>query len=249
MVHYQLRRLSPQGAAVLLRVPLLPGEAVTSAGVSVEGGEALVSLEPGETLREWSTTLAERPQLELQAPASRPWLERWELLCSPVWHCSSSGLDPVRHMANGEWRPEWRPWPGEKLSLSFVRPEGAPGQTITLDQVNLALAPGRRLLEGTLTIEARASRGGEQKVGLPADAELLGFTVDGNPVPAQNLNGQVTYTLEPGARRIELRWRQDHAASLFERMPAIEIPGEAANVGIEVEVPGHRWMLATGGPD
>ncbi len=249
MVHYQLRRLSPQGAAVLLRVPLLPGEAVTSAGVPVENGEALVSLEPGETVREWSTTLAERPRLELQAPAGRPWLERWELLCSPIWHCEAAGLDPVRHMEAGEWRPLWRPWPGEKLELAFTRPAGAPGQTTTLDQVYLYLDPGRRLLEGRLLIEARASRGGEQKIGLPADAELLGFSIDGNPVPVQNLGGQVAYTLEPGGRRIELRWRQDHEAGVFEKMPPVEIPGEAANVFVEVNVPQHRWMLFTGGPD
>lgn len=249
MVHYQLRRLSPQGAAVLLRVPLLPGEAVTSAGVPVENGEALVSLEPGETLREWSTTLTERPVLKLESPLGRPWLERWELLCSPIWHCTAAGLDPVRHMEAGEWRPAWRPWPGETLELRFVRPAGAPGQTTTLDRVALYLDPGRRLLEGRLEMEARASRGGEQKIGLPAGAELLGFTIDGNPVPVQSLDGQVAYTLEPGSRKVELRWRQDHPAGLFERMPAVEIPGEAANVMIEVNLPQHRWMLFTGGPD
>jgi hypothetical protein len=249
MVHYQLRRLSPQGAAVLLRVPLLPGEAVTSAGVPVEAGEALVSLEPGETLREWSTTLSERPTLTLESPLGRPWLERWELLCSPIWHCTPSGLAPVRHMQEGEWRPEWRPWPGEKLEISFLRPEGAPGQTATLDMVWLQLAPGRRLLEGQLTMDARASRGGEQRIGLPADAELLGFTIDGNPVPVQNLGGQVAYTLEPGGRRIDLRWRQDHQAGIFEKMPPVAIPGEAANLMIQVSLPQHRWMLFTGGPD
>jgi hypothetical protein len=249
MVHYQLRRLSPQGAAVLLRVPLLPGEAVTSAGVPVEAGEALVSLEPGETLREWSTTLSERPTLSLESPLGRPWLERWELLCSPIWHCTPSGLAPVRHMQEGEWRPEWRPWPGEKLEISFLRPEGAPGQTATLDMVWLQLAPGRRLLEGQLTLDARASRGGEQRIGLPADAELLGFTIDGNPVPVQNLGGQVVYTLEPGGRRIDLRWRQDHQAGIFEKMPPVSIPGEAANLMIQVTLPQHRWMLFTGGPD
>lgn len=249
MVHYQLRRLSPPGTAVLLRVPLLPGEAVTSAGVPVENGEALISLEPGESLREWSSTLTERPALQLASPLGRPYFERWELLCSPIWHCASEGLAPVRHMADGEWRPAWRPWPGEQLTLSFVRPAGAPGQTSTLDRVALHLEPGRRLLEGRLAMEVRASRGGEQKVGLPADAELLGFTIDGQPVPAQSLGGQVAYTLEPGSRIVELRWRQDHQAGFFEKMPAVEIPGEAANVSIEVELPQHRWMLLTGGPD
>ena len=249
MVHYQLRRLSPQGAAVLLRVPLLPGEAVTSAGVPVEAGEALVSLEPGETLREWSTTLSERPELTLESPLGRPWLERWELLCSPIWHCTADGIAPVRHMQEGEWIPEWRPWPGEKLELSFVRPEGAPGQTTTLDMVWLQLSPGRRLLEGQLTIDARASRGGEQRIGLPEGAELLGFTIDGTPVPVQNLGGQVAYTLEPGGRRIDLRWRQDHQAGVFEKMPPVTIPGEAANLMIQVNLPQHRWMLFTGGPD
>lgn len=249
MIHYRLSRLSPGGAAVLLRVPLLPGEAVTTAGVSVEGGEALISLEPGETVREWSTTLTERPSLTLESPVGRPWLERWELLCSPIWHCQAQGLAPISHMTDGEWRPSWRPWPGEKLELAFVRPEGAPGQTTTLDHVKVYYEPGRRLLEGRLVLHARASRGGEQKIGLPADAELLSFEIDEKSVPVQNLNGQVVYTLEPGSRTVVLKWRQDYAAGLFQKMPAIEIPGEAANLWLSVQRPDHRWLLWTGGPD
>ncbi len=252
MVHHELRRIGPGAGAVLVRVPLLAGESVTTAGVPVEGEaearEAVVRLEPGETSRRWQSTLEETATLTLEAPAGRPWLERWELDCSPMWSCRAEGLVPSRHMQGGTWRPQWRPWPGEAVTLHFVRPAAAPGQTLTVDSAALRVEPGRRLLEGTLTLELRASRGGEQTVVLPADAALQSFTVDGQPQPAQMEQGRLAFTLEPGRHRVEAAWRQDHGARLFERVPELRLDGEAVNVGVTVEVPDNRWLLWAGGP-
>ena len=253
LVHNELRRVGPSSAAVLVRVPLLAGESVTTAGIPVEddgagGREAEVRLEPGETQRSWQSTLEEAETLTLTAPAGRPWLERWQLGCSPMWNCRAEGLVPSRHMHQGQWRPQWRPWPGEQVTLRFVRPAAAPGRALTVDSAELRVEPGRRLLEGTLTLSLRASRGGEQTLSLPAQAALQSFQVDGQAQPVQLRDGQLAFTVEPGAHRVEAAWRQDHDPQIFERVPELGLGGEAVNVGVVVEVPDNRWLLWAGGP-
>ncbi len=248
LVHHELRRVGPGAAAVLVRVPLLAGESVTTAGIPVEAGEAEVRLESGETSRRWQSTLEETATLTLKAPGDRPWLERWELACSPMWNCRAEGLVPSRHMQDGTWRPQWRPWPGEEVILHFVRPDAAPGQTLTVDSAELRVEPGRRLLEATLNLSLRASRGGEQTLFLPGDAALQSFQVDGQSQPAQIEEGRLVFTLEPGRHQIEAAWRQEHDAAFFERIPELRLDGEAVNVGVTVEVPDNRWLLWAGGP-
>ncbi len=246
--HQELRRLGPSDAPVSVRVPLLPGEAVTTADVPVEAGEAVVTLERGETVRRWRSTLEEAPSLTLTAPAERPWIERWVLACSPIWNCRAEGLAPVGHMDGGLWRPEWRPWPGESLTLHFVRPAAAPGATVTIDAARLAVTPGRRILEGRLELDLRTSQGGEQTIALPEEATLRSFEIDGGEQPVQFEGGRLRFTLEPGDHRLAATWQERHRLGLAERAPAVELGAPAVNARIDLEVPANRWLLWTGGP-
>ncbi len=247
-VESELVRRGPSSSAVTVRVPLLTGEAVTTAGIPIEDGEAVVRLEPGETARRFASTLEEAESLELIAPVDRPWLERWELDCSPIWSCRTEGLAPTRHMEDGVWRPLWQPWPGETVKLGFTRPEAAPGKTTTVDQATLRYTPGRRLLEATLELTLRSSRGGEQTIVLPAAAALQSFEVDGTSQVVQDEGGRLVFTLEPGAHRIVASWRQDHGSSPYELMPEVRLGEEAVNVDVVVQVPPNRWLLWAGGP-
>ncbi len=248
LVHNKLERLGPSGSSVAVAVALLPGESVTTAGVRVEDGEAAIVLERGETARHWESTLDETDVLTLTAPADRPWLERWVLACSPIWSCSAEGLAPSRHMQDAAWLPEWRPWPGESVSLRLVRPAAAPGVTTTLDAVRLALTPGKRLLTAELGLELRTSRGGEELLTLPEEAELRYFRVDEQPQPFQLEEGRLMFTVEPGSHQVEVGWRQPHDLGLVERAPAVALGSPAANVMIELQVPTNRWLLWAAGP-
>ncbi len=251
LAHTELRRLGPSDAPVAVRVPLLPGEAVTTADVPVERGEAVVTLERGESVRRWRSTLEETPSLTLAAPTDRPWMERWVLACSPIWSCRAEGLAPVGHMEGGRWRPEWRPWPGESVTLHFVRPAPAPGATVTLDAARLALTPGRRMREGRLELDLRTSQGGEQTVALPEGATLRSFAMDGSEQPVQFDGGRLRFTLEPGDHRLVTTWQERHTLGLLdiaERVPAVDVGAPAVNVRIDLEVPANRWLLWTGGP-
>ena len=248
LVHNELVRLGPSGAVVHARVPLLEGESVTTAGVPVEDGVAVVTLEGSESIRAWDSTLAETGSLVLTAAPDRPWTERWTLDCSPIFTCSAEGLAPIGHMDQGRWRPGWLPWPGEQVTLTFGRPEAVQGATSTIDDAKLELRPGRRVLEATLTFELRSSQGGEQSVTIPADGQVVSFTIDGIDLPLQNEDGKLTFSTEPGSHTVGLQWRQDKPPGVLLRAPEVSVSSAGANVLTTMSVPDNKWLLWTGGP-
>ncbi len=248
LVHSELKRLGPSDSSVAVSIPLLPGESVTTGGIRVEDNTAAITLERGETERRWDSTLDETDSLVLKAPEDRPWLERWVLACSPIWTCSAGGLAPSRYMENATWRPEWRPWPGESLTLRLTRPAAAPGATTTLDAVRLRVGPGRRFLRGELSLELRTSQGGEEVLTLPEKAELLKFQIDGEPQPAQVEDGRLLFSVEPGSHEVHAVWRQPDGLDLVEVVPEVVLGSPAANVAVDFLVPANRWLLWAGGP-
>ena len=248
LVHNELVRLGPAGSVVHARVPLLEGESVTTAGVPVEDGVAVVTLEGNETVRAWDSTLAETDALVLTAPSDQPWTERWTLDCSPIFSCSADGLAPIAHMAEGRWRPGWLPWPGEQVTLRFGRPGAVQGATSTVDDAKLELRPGRRVLEATLTFELRSSQGGEQSVTIPTEGQVVSFTIDGVDLPLQNEGGKLTFSTEPGTHTVALQWRQDKPPGVLLRAPEVHLSSGGANVLTTMTVPDNKWLLWAGGP-
>src|SRR5262249_43555841 len=91
----ETRAVLLSGRAQPLSVPLLPGEAVTRAGVRVVDGGVQVSGPSPPNGIGWTSTLARAPSLELPAPADAPWVEGWSLAVSPVWHADVSGIPPI----------------------------------------------------------------------------------------------------------------------------------------------------------
>src|SRR6185295_14339712 len=123
--------------AILIQVPLLPGESVTSAGVRVENGRAIVSLPPDAGEIVWTSVLAVAPELRLVAPESVPWIEVWRAVVGPVWHLDAEGIPPVHAPEDQTPRlREWRPWPGESLTFRLTRPGAIEGDTLTVDNAS-----------------------------------------------------------------------------------------------------------------
>src|SRR6185436_11012361 len=81
-----LEALAPATVPALLRVPLLPGENVTTAGMRVEDGHAVVTLGAGQPSLAWRSTIDPVASLTLKAPDTTEWHEEWRLVVSPLWH-------------------------------------------------------------------------------------------------------------------------------------------------------------------
>lgn len=242
-------RASPLGSPIVLEVPLLPGESVTTQGIRVAKGKALVNMGAQQAQLVWHATLAEQPSLELLAPQGVPWVEVWRLDASPVWHTVASGIPPVHQPAELETRlPEWRPWPGEKLRLDSSRPLAVPGQTLTIQGSRLVLAPGLRASDAVLSMQVRSSRGERHTLVLPSGAELKSVTVNGNLQPIRQSGAQVTLPIAPGQQKLEIAWREASGIATLFRAPEVNIQSPSVNSEIRIHMGNERWLLLLGGP-
>jgi hypothetical protein len=248
-VETRVRRLSPPGVPVTAAVPLLPGESVTTAGIRVQKGIAQVSLGPQALDAGWTSTLAPRAALKLTAPRTLSWTEVWQLDAGPVWHVEPQGIPPVLGPEDAPVRiPEWRPWPGETVTLAISRPAGIAGQTLTIDHSALTVSPGLRSTDVQLEISLRSSRGCRHTITLPAGAELQTASIDGRTQPIQQEDREVTVPIHPGAQTIQLAWREPRGISFLFRSPEVDLNTGSVNADLVVQPPQSRWILLLGGP-
>ncbi|HYS77870.1 MAG TPA: hypothetical protein VEO94_03465 [Candidatus Dormibacteraeota bacterium] len=248
-VETRVARLTPPGSAVLLQVPLLAGESVTTAEVRVEGGKALVSLGPLATQAGWTSSLAPADRLALRAPDAVAWVEIWRAAVSPIWHVEAQGI-PVIHVPDqpGPRVREWRPWPGESVSLAVSRPEGLTGRTLTIDTAALALSPGRRATDATLNVTIRSSRGAQHALSLPENAELQSVAINGAAQPIRQEGRLVTLPIVPGRQEVRLVWRQNSGVRGLFKGPEVRLGTASVNAAVSIAMPADRWTLFLGGP-
>jgi hypothetical protein len=244
----EVERVAPPEGAIVLELPLLAGESVTTPGVRVANGRALVTIAPGASGVAWQSILATAPALALEAPRDVAWTEVWRLDPSPLWHVTHEGIPPVDAPAAGRRLREWRPWPGEKLALAIERPEGAGGETLTIDRSRLTLAPGLRASDARLELALRSSQGGQHFVTLPEGAELGELTLDGVTQPLRQEGRRVPIPLAPGAHEATLAWREPRGVSAWFSGSAVDLGTASVNAHLELEVPEGRWVLLVGGP-
>jgi hypothetical protein len=247
-VDTQVDRLSPLGTAIVLDVPLLDGEAVTTSGVRTAGGKVAVSLAPQAADASWHSVLEQRDAIRLAAPENVAWVETWSLDVGPMWHVDVEGI-PLVQSSGDERRREWRPFPGEAVTLKVVRPAGVPGPTLTIDSSKLVVRPGLRATDATLDLAVRSSQGGRHRIGLPPGATLQRVLVNKAEQPIRQEGDGVMLPIVPGAQTFELGWRESGVA-IAPRFTSsrVDLGVPSVNATTEIAVPESRWILAVGGP-
>lgn len=253
-VDYRLERLSVPDEALVIRLPLLPGESLITQGLAVHAGQVEVRLPPGQQSQSWRTRLDLRSELVLTAPPSLPagqpaWFEVWRLEASPIWHVEAQGVPGV-HLSEpgGDFLPEWRPWPGERLVLTVTRPQAVAGPTLTLDRAALTLRPGKQSQALELELGLHSSRGGIHTLTLPPAVVLEAVEIDGESRPLGLERERLNLPLEPGSHQIRILWHDPEPAGYLLRTPKVDLGASAANLSLRVEQGNDRWVLATGGP-
>lgn len=242
-------RANPSTAPVLVKIPLLDGESVTRSEVRVQDGVALVNLGPQTSEFSFASALKENAQLKLIAPNDANQIQLWRLNLGPQWHVQLGGI-PIIHQQDesGRWLPQWRPWPGEQVTLALTRPEGIPGQTLTLDRSLLALSPGIRATDVRLDLSLRSSRGGQHVVRLPEGAVLQSVAINGGTQPIRLEGAALSLPITPGTQQIQIAWREPRGISTLFAGSRVEVGIAGVNGALEMKLPEGRWLLLSGGP-
>jgi len=241
-------RLSPADTAVVLAVPLLVGESVTTPGVRVKSGNVDVNMPSGQALIEWQSTLEKTDKIALTAALNEHWIEVWQADISPIWHLETSGI-AMMHLDNtGQWLPEWHPWPGEQLTLNITRPDTVEGQTLTIDSSSLSIKPGQRSQEAQLSISLRSSQGGQHSITLPDQAALQSVTINGQLQPIRQEGRKLTLPVNPGKQDIALTWQQATGITSILSTPDVDLGIAGVNSRLNVGLGQDRWVLLTLGP-
>ena len=251
----KVRRLTPPGSAVVVAVPLLAGESVTTPGIRVADGKALVNMEPASSAVAWSSVLERRPEIRLEAAGGEggvAWSETWILDASPIWHCDLVGIPVIHHQDGaGFWKPQWQPWPGESVTIRVTRPEAIPGQLVTIDEARLELTPGERFNKADLALAIRTSQGGQHTLTLPPEAGLQQVQINGKDQPIRQEGRAVVIPLQPGMQTVSLGWHQDRKEGVLTRAPEVTIGGpdqRAVNATVSFRMERSRWLLWARGP-
>ncbi len=244
-----VRRVTPTGTPVVVSVPLIAGESVTTAKIRVENGNALVHLGPKMKEAMWISSLKQSKTVTLTAPKSVPWTETWILDASPIWHCEHSGIPIIFHQdQSGLWRPQWQPWSGEQVTIKISRPKAIVGQTVTIDETRLTFTPGKRFDKAALSLKIRSSEGGQHQITLPQDAKLQQVKISGKMQPIKEQKRKVIIPIKPGNQTVDLQWHQRSNSSLWTTAPSVHIGKDAVNADVIFQMPRNRWILLTTGP-
>lgn len=241
-------RLAPGRGAVTVEIPLLPGESVTGENVTARDGRAILVFDERTRVMSWRSVLAVQPQLTLSAPGHHRWAEVWTVTASPLWHLGFDGIPEVHRPDDEQWIYRFRPWSGEALRLTPVRPDPVEGRSLTLRAARLEHRVGTGTRESVLTLDLLSSRGGDYSLALPPDSEFLGFVMDGRTRPLAPREGVLQIPLTPGHQQAEIRWRQAGGAQLKTATPAVALGRPATNVRLDLALPADRWPLLVGGP-
>ncbi|HEB67850.1 MAG TPA: hypothetical protein ENI93_07875 [Gammaproteobacteria bacterium] len=248
-VETRVVRVSPPGTPVVLDVSLLDGEAPLDEDLVVRNGTVRVGLAPRQREVRWRSRLAMHSPLILRAPDADDRLAVWRVDVSPVWHLTSEGIPPIRrHDPANNRLIEWRPWPGETVTLNLTRPVGVPGPTLTLVGSERVIRPGRQATDTLLILNLRSSQGGQYALNLPENARLLALRVDGTELPARQQGRQVAIPLRPEAMNVELQWRTPNGIRPRYVSEPLTPGLPSVNAVTRLELGRDRWVLFTGGP-
>jgi hypothetical protein len=241
-------RMSPADSAVVLAVPLLPGESVTSAGIRIKEGKVEVNIPAQQSVLQWESTLEKSEKIDYAATETEQWIEVLKADISPIWHVETSGIAMIHLNNDGTWLPEWHPWPGEKISLQISRPTAVAGQTLTIDNSQLSIKPGQRNQDAQLNLSLRSSQGSQHTLILPEHAVLQSVAINGQSQPIRQEGRKLTLPVNPGKQEISIDWREATGISAIMSTPQVDLGAASVNANLNIGLGTDRWILFAFGP-
>lgn len=258
-VETTVRRLTPTGSAIVLKLPLLEGESVITEGVRVKNGMVEVTLNSEQSSISFESFLEIAETVKLYHALSKEtlnkseqtqnleWTEIWRLDASPIFHVETDGIPVILHQNNQRWYPTWHPLPGEEVILKISRPKGIGGQTMTIEKSTLELHPGQRTTSSTLLLSIKSSQGGQHAITIPERAQLEEVKINGAVQIIRQEGQKVILPITPGVQNIELIWKEEIGITTLYRTPKIDLGIPSVNSAVDLHISSDRWTLFVGG--
>ncbi len=247
-VSNEVVRLSRPGKAVSIRVPLLPGERVLTSNVVIQDQQIEVRLGADQQSFSWKSQLPIGQDVHLLAKPTKQWVERWYLVTSAVWNVSQAGLSPVFEQQEQHLVPEWHPWPGEQVTLSFHKPQAVAGETVTVRSVQRTTSLGLRQRTTNLKIDLECTLARDFHINLQPTADISSVQVNQQAIPVRRDKETLIVPVEPGQQSVSVKWRSDLPLETVVESERIGLPTAAANIYSVVRIGDSRWVLWTRGP-
>lgn len=245
----RVRGISGTAYPVILNIPLLQGESVITDNIKVKNNQVVVSLNKNSRSVSWTSKLNKSLHIKLNATEKEHYIEKWTLDASPVWHIDYTGTPVIYHQRRGNnWRPEWQPWPGEKIVINVSRPVGLKGKTLTIDSSTLALTPGEQITSAKLQFNLRSSLGGQHVIHLPENADLQTVTINGRSMPIRNTKEGLSLPVSPGNQKVMIDWQEPHGISSVFTSSKVNLGSDSVNNAINIKPGYNRWVLFAAGP-
>ena len=246
-IQTKIQRIGPTGSGVVLDIPLLPGEAVTTEGVRVKEGVAKINLRADQTHLNWESFLEAADQILLEHKETDAWTEIWKVDVSPIFHLEYEGIPVILHKTGNRWYPTWHPWPGEAVSLKISRPAGIMGQTLTIEKSHLELRPGKKTAAARMILSIKSSQGGQHTISLPSNAKLQEVKIKGKVQPIRQDSRRVALPIAPGQQKIELKWLEAKGMTTRYQSSDVDLGAGSVNASVDIYLPRNRWPLLLGG--
>ncbi len=240
-VQTRIHRLSPMGSGLVLDIPLIPGESITTQGIRVNQGIAKITLGADQTDFGWESFLEPADQIELVHKQTASWTEVWKVDISPIFHLAYEGIPVILHKTGSRWYPTWHPWPKERVRLDISRPAGIEGQTLTIEKSHLELRPGRKTTAARLTLSIKSSQGGQHPLTLPATAKLQEIRIMGKLAPIRQEGRQVMLPILPGQQNIALKWLESTPMTPRYSSSRVDLGADSVNASVDIYLPANRW--------
>lgn len=256
-VETTLTRLSKKGSAGVIEVPLLEHEQITTAGIKIKERQALIEFGPETETVRWKSSLDTLSPIQLQATTSRQSHEVWQLESSPLWHTRYVGTPLIYTYQNGRWLAQWQPRDFEQLQLEILRPQGAPGQHITVEECTLrhnlshSLNQNVGVLQNSdsnVLLKIRSSMATRHTIALPEGVvEVRQVRIDGRDTRIEQKGTELAVPLHAGIQQVEISWSNQQHPGLVDKTPRIDLGAPAVNIDLNFTLPHTRWILFTGG--
>ncbi len=245
-VNTSVTRVAPVNTALTLTIPLLSQEQVTTPNVTVTDTNVVVTMAPNQQRISWSSVLPAET-ITVTAPPTEQWMEVWQLTITDSWHISHTGITPINNNQKDHY--QWNPWPGESVTISAIKPDGAAGNSLTIETLKVQRSLGQRMSNTRLVASVRSSIGQPLTINLPPNSELESLQINQQQQPLPTVKSQqLTLPISPGEQAIEVKWKTLQGINVIDGAEPVSLSHPATNISQHLQLPGDRWIVAVGGP-